>query len=154
MLLQLLLWPVSVRFSVILLNSLPDIVYYSPPPFSLPRHPLCTLVNLPVFFTFAYHCIFYFAETLCHRFSVEITYLQYQYTADKHVCSVCDRNSRKIQKNTFLTGQTHTHSPTRYDVMAHCLYFIIGVASRKIINVRSYGGGSYVCMSVCARFPF
>lgn len=31
MLLQLLLWPVSVRFSVILLNSLPDIVYYSPP---------------------------------------------------------------------------------------------------------------------------
>lgn len=88
-------------------------------PPSLPRLPLCTLVNLPVFFTFAYHCIFYFAETLCHRFSVEITYLQYQYTADKHVCSVCDRNSRKIQKNTFLTGQTHSfpHSLWRHGAL-------------------------------------
>lgn len=45
MLLQLLLWPVSVRFSVILLNSLPDIVYYSPPP-SLSRAIPCAHLSI------------------------------------------------------------------------------------------------------------
>lgn len=48
MLLQLLLWPVSVRFAVIL-NSLPDIVYYPPSPPLFPcAHLSIYLYSLPL----------------------------------------------------------------------------------------------------------